>query len=159
MRRIHTLLLIVLCAAIMPIIAVGQTRFPLDLALGNDFQQDKHRENDDQDEKWEQDPVVFTPRDQDLIRDYYRNRSSNLPPGLAKPESDPPPGLQKQLRRNGILPPSLQRQVAYLPVDLDGRLHPLLTFYCREIVGQDIVIIDNRTQRIMAVIHAIAGLR
>ena len=47
--------------------------------------------NDDGREgKSEHDPIVFSPRDRNSIRNYYRGAPSNLPPGLRK--------------RNGMLP-------------------------------------------------------
>jgi hypothetical protein len=49
--------------------------------------------------------------------------------------------------------------VECLPADLEGRLRPLLTFYRREIIGQEVVIVEIRTQKIVDVVHAIAGLR
>jgi len=49
-------------------------------------------------------------RDQNVIREYYRAvPPNNLPPGLAKRGGDLPPGLEKQLRRNGRLPPDYGR--------------------------------------------------
>src|SRR5947207_14315863 len=63
----------------------------------------KQDENGDREEKWEHDPVVFSARDRDVIRGYYRGAQSNLPPGLAKRNGNLPPGLRKQLLRNGTL--------------------------------------------------------
>src|SRR5579864_5633264 len=48
--------------------------------------------------------IVFSVRDRDTIRNYYQDRNSNLPPGLAKRNGNLPPGLQKHLERDGTLP-------------------------------------------------------
>lgn len=103
--------------------------------------------------------IVFSSRDRDIIRDYFRNRYSNLPPGLAKRGGKLPPGLQKQLDRNGTLPPGLQKRLEPFPADLELRLPPLPTIYRRGSIGSDVVILDTRTQRIMDVIYDIFGPR
>jgi hypothetical protein len=103
--------------------------------------------------------VIFTSRDRDIIRDYFRNRSSNLPPGLAKRGGKLPPGLQKQLDRNGTLPPGLQKRLEPFPEDLERRLPSLPTIYRRGRIGEDVVILDTRTQRIIDIMHDIFGPR
>ncbi len=99
--------------------------------------------------------IIFSSHDRDIIRDYYRGGSSNLPPGLAKRGGNLPPGLQKQLDRNGTLPPGLQKRLTPFPVDLERRLPRLPDIYQRGSIGGSVVIIDRRTQRIMDVIHDI----
>jgi hypothetical protein len=98
--------------------------------------------------------VVFSVRDREILRDYYR-RGSNLPPGLAKRGGNLPPGLQKHLAKNGTLPPGLQKRLTPFPEDLDRRLSPLPSIYRRGTVGQVVVIVDRRTQRIIDVIDDI----
>src|SRR6266571_1848664 len=78
--------------------------------------------------------IVFSVRDRDTIRNYYQDRNSNLPPGLAK--------------RNGNLPPGLQKRVQPFPEDLERRLPRLPDTYQRVTLGVDILILDRRTQRI-----------
>src|SRR5574341_1561384 len=76
--------------------------------------------------------VIFTPDERKIIKEYYSKEivvqareaddqgkgkgkgKKGLPPGLAKRERLPP-GLQKQLRRNGTLPPGLQKKLEPLP--------------------------------------------
>ena len=72
-----------------------------------------------------------------------------LPPGLAKRDSLPP-GLQKQLDRNGRLPPGLQRRA--LPADLENRL-PARTDSERVIVDNDVVLIEKGTDLVLDVIR------
>jgi hypothetical protein len=99
--------------------------------------------------------VVFSVRDRDVVRDYYRNENSNLPPGLAKRNGNLPPGLQKHLERDGTLPPGLQKRVQPFPEDLERRLPRLPDTYCRVTLGVDILILDRRTQRIVDIVHDI----
>ena len=99
--------------------------------------------------------IVFSVRDRDTIRDYYQDRNSNLPPGLAKRNGNLPPGLQKHLERDGTLPPGLQKRVQPFPEDLERRLPPLPDTYRRMMLGVDILILDRRTQRIVDIVHDI----
>jgi hypothetical protein len=45
--------------------------------------------------------LVFSDSERRLILDHYNPGGKGLPPGLAK-RNDLPPGLEKQLRRNGL---------------------------------------------------------
>jgi hypothetical protein len=78
--------------------------------------------------------------------------TSGLPPGLAKRESLPP-GLRKQLRERGQLPPGLQKRLTPVPPALVTRLPALPPYYSRYFVGRDLVIIDTRTNQVVAVIQ------
>ena len=111
----------------------------------------KHAQSDDDD----RDRIIFSVRDRDTIRNYYQDRNSNLPPGLAKRNGNLPPGLQKHLERDGTLPPGLQKRVQPFPEDLERRLPPLPDTYRRVTLGVDIMILDRRTQRIVDIIHDI----
>lgn len=97
--------------------------------------------------------ISFGTHDREIIRDYYRDQHSNLPPGLAKRGGNLPPGLQKHLERDGTLPPGLQKRVSPFPVELEGRLPRLPSSYRRVILGQIAIILDRRTQRIMDIIQ------
>ncbi len=97
--------------------------------------------------------IVFTVHDQDIIRGYYHDRYSNLPPGLAKRGGNLPPGLQKHLERDGQLPPGLQKRVEPFPEELERRLPRLPEEYSRVTLGVDILILDRRTQRIMDIVR------
>lgn len=99
--------------------------------------------------------IVFSRHDQEIIRDYYRDQYSNLPPGLAKRGGNLPPGLQKHLDRDGTLPPGLQKRVQPFPVELERHLAPLPDGYSRVTLGVDIIILDRRTQRIMDIVRDI----
>jgi hypothetical protein len=99
--------------------------------------------------------VVFSDDERHLIHSYYYDRYHNkkMPPGLAKKETLPP-GLQKQIVRNGRLPPGLEGR--RLPYDLERRLHRLPEDYIRVIIGTDVVLMDRRTRVIFDVISNVA---
>jgi hypothetical protein len=117
----------------------------------------RHHDKDASGNKWSHDPIVFNDHDRDSIRNYYRSNTSNLPPGLAKRNGNLPPGLRKQLRRNGTLPPGLQKRLVPLSGDVENGLRALPNGYSRGIIGQDVVIIQNRTRRIMDIIRDVAA--
>jgi hypothetical protein len=104
--------------------------------------------------------VAFSPRDQEIIRDYFRDQRSNLPPGLAKRDRLPP-GLQKHLERDGTLPPGLQKRLQPFPDDLERRLPRLpVDCYCdRRVIGVDVIILARRTQIIVDIVHDVLSLR
>lgn len=84
---------------------------------------------------------------QRVIREYGRRGS--LPPGLAKREALPP-GLRRQLRERGTLPPGLQKHLIGVPADLSSRLPAIGRYERRYFAGDDLIIIDTRTNRIVA---------
>ena len=81
-----------------------------------------------------------------------KSKSKALPPGLAKKKALPP-GLTKQLERNGRLPPGLEKRE--LPADLRQRLSPPKDGTERVIIGDDIVLIEHRTQIILDILSDI----
>jgi hypothetical protein len=85
-----------------------------------------------------------------VIRDY--GRAGSLPPGLAKREALPP-GLRDQLRERGALPPGLQRRLVLVPASLGPRLPPLPPHYRRYFAGDDLIVVDTRTNLIAAIIR------
>jgi len=84
-----------------------------------------------------------------VITEYYSREG--LPPGLARRESLPP-GLARQLRERGTLPPGLQRRLYPVPQPLLGRLPATPSYYSRYFVGRDLVVLDRRTQRVVAIV-------
>lgn len=93
--------------------------------------------------------VAFSDRDRQLIHEYYAAPARRVPPGLAKRDRLPP-GLEKQLQRNGRLPPGLQGRG--LPGDLEARLTRLPEGYARIVIGGDIVISNTRTQVVVDIL-------
>ena len=88
--------------------------------------------------------IVFDSGQLSLIRAWFRDSTnlSVLPPGLAKREALPP-GLQRQLRKNGTLPPGLQAKSYPFPVALERRLPDLRLGVRRTIIGGVIVLLDG----------------
>ncbi len=73
-----------------------------------------------------------------------RAYSDSLPPGLAK-RNRLPPGLEKQLRRNGTLPPGLRKHLQPFPVELERQLVVLPTGYRRVVIGDTVIVMNDRT--------------
>lgn len=96
--------------------------------------------------------IVFSERDRQTITGWTRDRRSGLPPGLAKKEQLPP-GLQKQLVRNGTLPPGLDKKAHPLPDELERMLAPMPPDYVRVAINGSFVIVNRRT-RIIADVFA-----
>jgi hypothetical protein len=89
--------------------------------------------------------VVFTTREHSTITEYYRVHKVKHK-GL-------PPGIRKQLVRNGALPPGWEKNFYAFPPELNHRL-PVLPVYCRRgFIGYDVVVIDTRTNIILDIIH------
>jgi len=77
--------------------------------------------------------------------------AGKLPPGLAKREALPP-GLRAQVHERGELPPGLQKRLIAVPSPLVARLPPVPTYYHRYFAGDDLIVVDNRTHRIVALV-------
>jgi hypothetical protein len=93
--------------------------------------------------------------DQRIIREWFAqpNNVKGLPPGLAKKESLPP-GLQKQLVRNGQLPPGLQKKIQPMPVALEERLAPCPEGTKRVVINGSIVLFDQRKNVVLDIMAA-----
>lgn len=88
-----------------------------------------------------------------IIRAYFAN-TAQLPPGLAKREKLSP-GLEKQLRRNGTLPPGLQKKTTPLPAELERQLPALPSGHARVLVSDRVLVVEIRTQRIVDVLFVL----
>ena len=97
----------------------------------------------------EQSVVIDRDGHRRIVTQYFSRES--LPPGLAKRQSLPP-GLQKQLRERGHLPPGLQKRLVPLPGSLVSQLPGLAPYYSRYFAGRDLIVVDTRTNAIVAVI-------
>jgi hypothetical protein len=87
----------------------------------------------------------FLPADRAWIAAYYRANPGQLPPGLARRNGDLPPGLEKQLRRNGRLPPGLDKRIAPFPPAIESRLPPCPPEVRRGIVAGMALMFDSRS--------------
>jgi len=99
--------------------------------------------------KADQTVVVERDNQRRIVRDYYRDNA--LPPGLAKRESLPP-GLAKQVRERGELPPGLQKRLTAVPSPLTARLPRLPAYYDRYFAGDDLLVVDRRSNRIVSIL-------
>jgi len=96
--------------------------------------------------------TVFATKEITLIQSYFKTNLSNLPPGLAKRETLPP-GLQKQLERNGTLPPGLQKKIQPLPLELEKQLSAVPTGYRRVVVAGNVILMNPTTGLIYDIIR------
>ena len=87
-----------------------------------------------------------------VIREYVQ--AGPLPPGLAKRQSLPP-GLAKQLHEQGTLPPGLEKRWVPVPQPWIARLPPVPPYYHRYFAGNDLIVVDTRTNRIAAIVRDI----
>lgn len=102
----------------------------------------------------------FIEDDRIVVRDFYTQNPSSLPPGLAKRGGNLPPGLAK---RGGNLPPGLAkgevitiedyRHLPPLPRELEIRLPPPPHEVVRRIIGRDIVLIHQHTRKVLDVMR------
>src|SRR6185295_15295083 len=103
-------------------------------------------------------PAIVIDRDghRRIVTQYYSHES--LPPGLARRQSLPP-GLQKQLRERGRLPPGLQKRLVPVPGPLVSQLPRVSSYYNRYFAGRDLIVVDRRTNAIVAVIPDVMAPR
>jgi hypothetical protein len=94
--------------------------------------------------------LVFGSAEIRIIKEWFASPAnlSGLPPGLAKREKLPP-GLSKQLQRNGTLPPGLQKKVQPLPHGLEVRLPKLPDGHRRVILSGTVILLDTKMNRIL----------
>ena len=103
---------------------------------------------------------VFRDEDRSIVRGYYQQNPSSLPPGLARRGGNLPPGLAKRggalppgLAKNEVLPHELEPHLLPLPRELEIRLPPPPHEVIRRIIGRDLVLIHKRTHMVLDVLH------
>ncbi|WP_395017066.1 hypothetical protein [Dongia sp.] len=79
-----------------------------------------------------------------------KQKHKDIPPGIAK-KGSLPPGIYKQLVRNGQIPPDVHYQT--LPPDLIVQLPPLAPAYQYVIVDDRVLLIQAATRAIMDVLQ------
>jgi hypothetical protein len=116
----------------------------------------KHSQAEEQNEQQSSHvAVAISKTDQRIIREWFAQPSNlkGLPPGLAKKESLPP-GLQKQLVRNGQLPPGLQKKIQPMPVALEEKLGPVPEGTKRVVINGSIVLFNAHTNLVLDIMAA-----
>jgi hypothetical protein len=96
--------------------------------------------------------MVFTEHDRVLVKNWFQNNRSGLPPGLARREHLPP-GLEKQLRERGTLPPGLQKKIQPLPPELESQMQKIPTGFRRVVIAGQVILMNRKTSRIYDVIR------
>ena len=96
---------------------------------------------------------VITREEERIVREWFGNPENlrGLPPGLAKKEQLPP-GLQRQLVRNGTLPPGLEKKIESVPSQLEIRLPRLPDGRRRIFIGNNLIVMDSATSMIVDMI-------
>ena len=94
----------------------------------------------------------YSDQDRVRMRDWYRGRLGNLPPGLARRDRLPP-GLEKQIRVRGTLPPGLRARVRPCPPDFERLLPPPPPDYERVFIGGNLVLMNRRTFVVLDIFH------
>ena len=100
--------------------------------------------------------IRFSDRSRTIILDWFSKEGNRkgLPPGLAKHE-ELPPGLRKQLVRNGTLPPGLEKKLHPLPADLEARLPPPPQGTRRVILSGSVILLGKKTSKIFDIIEEV----
>jgi hypothetical protein len=108
------------------------------------YQSRRHDRDDDQGEDYDgRGPSGFSDSERHIIGSCLVDDRAGLPPGLAKKDRLPP-GLERQLQRNGTLPPGLQKRVQPLPSSCDSRLPRLPREWSRVVLSGRIILLDPR---------------
>ena len=124
-----------------PVLAQGNSQGH---GKGHDKQKDKDKDHGDDRGSFHYDSH------QEAIRGWYSQSQKNLPPGLAKKDRLPP-GLEKQLVRNGTLPPGLQKRWYPAPVELEHQLPPPPPDCAHVLISGRIVLLNRKTNLIVDV--------
>lgn len=90
-------------------------------------------------------PTGFSSSERHSIQTCFDEHASELPPGLAKRESLPP-GLERQVEKNGTLPPGLQKKVQPMPQVCQSSLPALPSGYRRVVYGNRVMLIGPQSK-------------
>lgn len=134
-----------MCAGALGVLMVAGSYMPA-YGQGKGKGKGHNKHGDDDQTEYYKDP------DRDEARRWYHEHESNLPPGLAKKDRLPL-GLEKQLARNGTLPPGLQKRIQPCPEELVRRLPPPPPDCAHVLIAGHIVLLNRRTNVILDVVH------
>jgi len=99
---------------------------------------------------------VFGEGQEATIRAWFSNKQNleGLPPGMAKRERLPA-GLERQLYKNGSLPPGLEKRVHPFPRELGKLLPELPKGIIRVVIGVDILLLDETSNTILEIVREV----
>ena len=119
----------------------------------------EEREADDERERQAAQGRAFGKEHEKSIRAWFGSKKNlqGLPPGLAKRE-ELPPGLQRQLERNGRLPYGLQKRLEPLPPTLEAKLPTVPDGVKRGVFNGNVIIVEERTSRILDIVKDVMGV-
>jgi hypothetical protein len=135
----------IVVGVLVGVFACGAPAFAQGNGNGHGNGHNKHQGDDD-----DRDENHYYKHHESDIRSWYVESEGHLPPGLAK-KDQLPPGLEKQLIRNGSLPPGLQKKVYPCPQELERRLPPPPPDCNHVLVGGHIVLLNRKTNVILDV--------
>lgn len=95
---------------------------------------------------------VFTLREVAIITGWFRENRGQLPANLARREALPP-GLARQIQKNGKLPPGLDKKIQPVPAALETQLVVLPSGYRRLVIGADVIIMNATTGIVMDIVR------
>jgi hypothetical protein len=110
-------------------------------AQGKGKGHNKRNDDDDRDSGGVNARYVLDSNQRNAIRTCLNDPKTGLPPGLAKRDRLPP-GLERQLQRNGTLPPGLQKKVQPMPSQCQINLPRLPADWQRVILGDRVIVLD-----------------
>jgi len=125
------------------------------MALAGDHGHGKHHGRDDNDNDRDNDKrgkQYYSEHDRDQMRRWYAGHDGHLPPGLAKKDRLPP-GLERQLRVRGTLPPGLQKKMMPCPEELERRLPPPPPGSAHVVIGGNIVLVNRSSYVVLDIFH------
>jgi hypothetical protein len=89
----------------------------------------------------------FGPEQEQFIRNWFAKK------GNVSRQRALPPGVQRELHRNGTLPPGLEERAEPLPIALEHQLPPIADGMHRIILAGNVILIEDATSRIVDLIR------
>lgn len=98
------------------------------------------------------DQHYYSDHDREAMRHWHGEREHHLPPGLAK-RDQLPPGLERQLRVRGTLPPGLRKRMYPCPPELEAQLPPPPPGCEHTVIGGHIVLVNRSNWVVLDIFH------
>ncbi|HKV25323.1 MAG TPA: hypothetical protein VJN93_12085 [Candidatus Acidoferrum sp.] len=134
-----------ICAGTLSVLLAGSGMIALAQGNGKGKGKGHNKHDDDRGE-------YYRDHDRDEARGWYDGHEGHLPPGLAKKDRLPP-GLERQLVRNGRLPPGLQKRIEPCPPELVRVLPPPPPDCAHVLIAGHIVLLNRHTNVVVDIIH------